>query len=184
MTQATKGNTEFYKSGYPIESAMTRTRYDLKVNSGLKAARRLKGYSLPKVHKMLQDQGYSYGLSTMRAYEANEKSTNHRYPSLNTLLILAKIYDCSLDYIFGISDNPKPPIDDIKTLLQSDRIVKWGDHVLNSEEKKELIYRFEKSSLDMLDLLDSDFPLTWEEKDIKIEHRNMIKLKTKQIMSL
>lgn len=184
MTQAIKDPNKFYPSGYPKEKAMTRNKFGLEVNHRLRTARRSKGYSLPKAHKILKEQGFSYGLSTLTSYEADEKKGNHRYPSLKTLIILANLYDCSLDYIFGISDNPKPPIDDIKKLLQTNRVVKWDDRILSPEEKNELIYRFEKTSLDMVDLLDGDFPLTWEEKDIKIEHRNMIKLKTNQIMSL
>lgn len=185
MTQAIKDPTNFYKSGYPKENNMLRSRYNLKVNSGLKAARRLKGLSIPKVQKALQEQGHSYGLSTLASYEADEKSTNHRYPSLHTLVILANLYECSMDFIFGISANSKPSnIDDLKKLLQTNRIVKWDNHVLSPEEKQELIYRFEKNSIDVLELLDDDFPLTWQEKDIKIEHRNMIKLKATQIMNL
>lgn len=184
MTQAIKDPTRFYPNGYPKENTVVRNKFNLKVNSRLREARHRKGYSLPKVHKILTEQGHAYGLSTLNSYEAKENSTNHRYPSLNTLIILANLYECSLDYIFGVTANPTMPIDDIKKLLQSNRVVKWNDHVLNPEEKKELIYRFEKESIDMLDLLDDDFPLTWEEKDIKIEHRNMIKLKAKQIMSL
>lgn len=33
--------------------------------------------------------------------------TGRSQPSIDTLILLANIFDCSIDYLVGISDNPK-----------------------------------------------------------------------------
>lgn len=88
-----------------FENGFTKTipnnKLGLPMNERLRIARGVKGFSLNKTIQELSKRGVKCGLSTLQGYEANEESLNHRYPSINMLLALAELYDCSIDYLFG-----------------------------------------------------------------------------------
>jgi transcriptional regulator with XRE-family HTH domain len=124
---------EYYESGFP--KVMNRNKFDLSVNGRLKEARNRRGYSLAKVKNLLALQGTPTGRSTIQGYEADENNINHRYPSLHMLLQLAKLYDCSLDYIFGLSEIFEPPTNDLRHFLLNNKdVLKWRDHDISKEE--------------------------------------------------
>jgi transcriptional regulator with XRE-family HTH domain len=124
---------EYYESGFP--KVMNRGKYDLQVNSRLKEARNRRGYSLAKAKNILALQGVSTGRSTIQGYEADEDNINHRYPSLHMLLQLANMYDCSLDYIFGVSDEINRPTNDLQQLILNNDTLQWQGKKISNEEK-------------------------------------------------
>jgi transcriptional regulator with XRE-family HTH domain len=126
-------NVEYYDSGFP--KVMNRGKYDMQVNSRLKEARSRRGYSLAKVKNLLALQGTPTGRSTIQGYEADEENINHRYPSLHMLLQLSKLYECSMDYIFGVSDIFEPPTNDLRHfLLNNCEALNWNGKEINKEE--------------------------------------------------
>jgi transcriptional regulator with XRE-family HTH domain len=138
QAQATK---EFYKSGFP--KVVQRGKYNLKLNERLKIARNRKGLSAQQVVKLLKKKGTSIGHSTLQGYEADENSNNHRYPSINVLKELAEFYDCSLDYLFGLTDKFKIQAinskrTDIRDLLDSDLPLTYNGKRL-TKEKRDLV---------------------------------------------
>jgi transcriptional regulator with XRE-family HTH domain len=96
---------EFYNGGFPKH--IQRNKHNLPINDRLKEARLNKGLSLTKAIQELSYRGIKCGVSTLQGYEANENSLNHRYPSIPMLLALSDLYDCSTDFLFGISDRMK-----------------------------------------------------------------------------
>jgi transcriptional regulator with XRE-family HTH domain len=123
---------EYYESGFP--KVMNRGKYDLHVNSRLKEARNRRGYSLAKVKNLLALQGTPTGRSTIQGYEADENNINHRYPSLHMLLQLAKLYNCSLDYIFGLSDMFEQQTNQLNEYLENNKEdILWHDKPISKE---------------------------------------------------
>ncbi len=132
----------FYASGFRKE--VRRSKYNLKINERLKAARNRKGLSAAGVVKALKTQGISIGHSTLQGYEADENSLNHRYPSLPVLMELAEFYGCSLDYLFGVSERFKPQLlgtkeTDMRDLLDSGKTILYNGEKLNKEQKDLII---------------------------------------------
>ena len=105
MSVVEKETREFYQSGFPKKPV--RNKYNLKINQRLKIARNRKGLSSAAVVREMKKLGISIGHSSLQGYEADENSSNHRYPSLTTLMELAEFYDCSVDYLLGVSDKIK-----------------------------------------------------------------------------
>jgi transcriptional regulator with XRE-family HTH domain len=137
--QAAETKVQFYKSGFPKE--MTRNKYNLKINERLKAARKRKKLSAMAVVEGLKKEGVSIGHSTLQGYEAAESNLNHRYPSLPVLMRLAEFYDCSLDYLFGVTDRFKPvninPKEvEILDLLESAATITFRGKKINKTRKK------------------------------------------------
>lgn len=85
----------------PVE----RKKYDLPLSERLKLARTEKRLSYAKTIEALGMRGVTCGLSTLIGYEADENSNYHRYPSMIMLLALADLYECSIDYLLGRSEN-------------------------------------------------------------------------------
>lgn len=147
--QATKKKPveDYYESGF--KKKMHRQKYNLKLNERLKAARNRTGLSAAKVVKMMKKQGTSIGHSTLQGYEADENSLNHRYPSLPTLLELADFYECSLDYLFGLTDRFKiqqltAREVEIKDLLESKAIISYKGIKLDRNQKKHVSEALDK----------------------------------------
>jgi transcriptional regulator with XRE-family HTH domain len=91
----------------PSEESKTvkiRKKYKLFINDRLKQARKNKGLTLHQTVKILKAKGVKIALASLQGYEANEESINHRYPSVKVLLELVELYECSLDFVFGQTD--------------------------------------------------------------------------------
>lgn len=97
-----------YSNGFPKVNTQ-RNKFNLPINQRLKEARMRKEMSSQAVVNELKKRGVSIGHSTLQGYEADESSLNHRYPSISVLLELAVFYDCSIDYLFGLTDEIKRP---------------------------------------------------------------------------
>jgi transcriptional regulator with XRE-family HTH domain len=142
MQLAEKETKSFYKSGLPKHKHEgQRNKYNLKINERLKVARNRKGLSTSGVVKSLKKKGVSIGQSTLQGYEADEKSLNHRYPSLPVLIELSSFYGCSLDYLFGITDKFKiTPLTsrscDIRDILESGRAIEYNGVKLNKKQRE------------------------------------------------
>jgi len=86
----------------------------------------------------LKLKGVNIGHSSLQGYEADETSLNHRYPSIQTIIVLADFYGCSTDYLFGLTNIMKKPkkrvVPDFKKELLSNRNVKWNGKTLTQEQ--------------------------------------------------
>lgn len=128
-----QNNVEYYESGFP--KVMNRGKYGMQVNERLKEARNRRGYSLAKVKSLLALQGTPTGRSTIQGYEADEDNINHRYPSLHMLLQLSNLYDCSMDYIFGVSEIYERPTNDLRHFLLNNKdVLNWNGKEISKEE--------------------------------------------------
>jgi transcriptional regulator with XRE-family HTH domain len=121
----------------------TRNKYFIPINHRLKMARIRKEMSAQSVVDALKKRGISIGLSTLQGYEADENSANHRFPSISAIYSLAKFYDVSVDYLFGLTDihespTKRKPKNDCKHELKHNKQLHWGGKVL-SADKRELI---------------------------------------------
>lgn len=139
MSVAEKETREFYESGFPKKPV--RNKYNLKLNQRLKSARNRKGLSSASVVKELKKIGISIGHSSLQGYEADENSLNHRYPSLTVLMELAEFYDCSIDYLLGLSDTferdkPKKKSIDIYDLLDSENTLFYDGIKLSKQQMR------------------------------------------------
>jgi transcriptional regulator with XRE-family HTH domain len=126
---------DFYRSGFPKE--MQRGKYNLPLNERLKAARNAKELSAAQVVKKLKRRGVSIGHSTLQGYEANETSINHRYPSLPILLALSEFYECSLDYLFGYTQEPNRY--DMRKQLENNKKLLWDGKKLKKKHREEIL---------------------------------------------
>jgi transcriptional regulator with XRE-family HTH domain len=82
-----------------------RPKYDYPLNHRLKMARIKKEMSAQAVVDALKKKGVDISHSSLQGYETDEDRPNHRYPSIHALVALAKFYGCSLDYLFGLTDD-------------------------------------------------------------------------------
>ncbi|MCB7159990.1 helix-turn-helix domain-containing protein [Bacillus subtilis] len=88
---------------------------------------------LRKAHKYtMEDIGRKLGIakSSYGGYEAESKK-----PPLDKLTQLAEIYDVSIDYILGVTDDPDPKKErkNISEFLEKDNL-HWDGHPLSPHE--------------------------------------------------
>ncbi|MCY9376484.1 helix-turn-helix domain-containing protein [Bacillus sp. T17B1] len=88
---------------------------------------------LRKAHKYtMEDIGRKLGIakSSYGGYEAESKK-----PPLDKLTQLAEIYDVSVDYIIGVTDDPDPKKErkNISEFLEKDNL-HWNGHPLSPDE--------------------------------------------------
>ena len=133
---------EYYQSGFP--KVMVRGKYNMLISSRLKEARTKRGYSLSDVKVLLSKKGIETGRSTIQGYEVDEDNINHRYPSLHMLLQIANVYDCSLDYIFGVSNEMNRPTDNLNEYLLNNDKVCWRGKEISKEEKAMIARKIEQ----------------------------------------
>jgi transcriptional regulator with XRE-family HTH domain len=116
-----------------------RNKYDLDLNKRLKVVREKRGLTFRKVVDLLKARGVKTGASTIQGYEADENAANHRYPSPYMLLHLSKVYNCSLDYVFGLSEEIERQTLDIKEQLLLYDVSLWGGQEITAGEKALLL---------------------------------------------
>lgn len=153
MSVAKEKKAESYESGFP--KVMKRSKYNLKINERLKSARNRKGLSAQAVVDMLgKKKIIEIGHSTLQGYEADEKSLNHRYPSLPVLMELAEFYGCSLDYLFGVSEKYKRSTltvreTDIRDVLESKGSISYNGFKLNKKKRELILSRLDEYLAEM-----------------------------------
>ncbi len=84
---------------------------------------------LRKAHKLTMEQlGEKIGIakSSYGGYEAESKK-----PPLDKLIILAKLYDVSVDYILGLTDDPDPKVE--RKNLNRKTLYPWDGYKLTPE---------------------------------------------------
>lgn len=116
-----------------------RNKYNLDINKRMKLVREKRGLTYRKVVAMLELRGVKTGVSTIQGYEADENNANHRYPSPYMILQLAKLYDCSTDYFFGISNEIERQTLDIKEQLATYDKNYWNGQEITAGQKALLI---------------------------------------------
>ena len=116
-----------------------RNKYNLDLNQRLKNVRNKRNMSIRKVVALLELRGVSTGVSTIQGYEADETTANHRYPSPYMILQLAKLYGCSTDYFFGISDEMERQSLDIQTQLLDYEKSYWNGQEITAGQKALLL---------------------------------------------
>src|SRR4051794_4114424 len=116
-----------------------RNKYNLDLNRRLKDVREKRGLSYRKVVALLELRGVNTGVSTIQGYEANENNANHRYPSPYMILQLAKLYGCSTDYFFGLSDEIERQTLDIKDQLTMYEKNYWNGQEITAGQKALLL---------------------------------------------
>lgn len=133
---------EYYASGFP--KVLVRGKYDMQISARLKEARTLRKYSLAQVRDALKKRGIETGRSTIQGYEVDEDNANHRYPSLHMLLNIANVYDCSLDYVFGVSDEINRPTSDLRQMLLHNDTLNWNGKEISQEERAMICRKVEQ----------------------------------------
>ena len=116
-----------------------RNKYNLDINKRMKLVREKRGLTYRKVVAMLELRGVKTGVSTIQGYEADENNANHRYPSPYMILQLAKLYNCSTDYFFGISNEIERQTLDIKEQLATYDKNYWNGQEITAGQKALLI---------------------------------------------
>jgi len=125
---------------FPSEQNMKRTKFDLPLNERLKTIRKRRNMSLTDVTKALaKSYGIKTATSTIQGYEASESNQNHRYPNAHVLLNLANLYNCSLDYIFGLTDEIELPTGDIYKHVVEKNVTLWKGKPMSDAQKMLLI---------------------------------------------
>jgi transcriptional regulator with XRE-family HTH domain len=125
---------------FPKEADMKRTKFNLPINDRLKKVRHHRNLSLRKVVELLKNEhGLELATSTLQGYEASESNQNHRYPSSYVLLTLANLYNCSLDFIYGLSDEMERPSKDVfDNVLLRDKVL-WKGQEMSDAQKAMLV---------------------------------------------
>jgi transcriptional regulator with XRE-family HTH domain len=130
----TASQEEIYQSGFPKQ--VKRTKHDMVLNERLRIARQKKGFSLAHVSNMLRARGINTGATTIQGYEADENNINHRYPPVYMLYNLAKLYDVTVDYLFGFTNEPRKATDDIKEMLEKNQATFWNGKKMSQGQKE------------------------------------------------
>lgn len=135
----TAPDINYYESGFP--KSIHRHKLNVPVNQRLRYAREKKKYTLAKATKEINKLGVACALSTLQSYEAAEESLNRRYPSIKMLISLANLYDCSTDFLLGLSDEPNRYTPDIHTLIEKNRSIAWKDTPIEPHQQEMIVYK-------------------------------------------
>jgi transcriptional regulator with XRE-family HTH domain len=114
------------------------------VNSRLRQARELKRYTLAKTSQELKKRGVSCAVSTLQSYEQPENSMNRRYPSLKMLVSLANLFECSTDFLLGISDEMNRYDCDLFNQMTKFKKVSWKNEVIDNHQAHMIIYKMDQ----------------------------------------
>lgn len=136
MLTATK-DTNFYPK-------IVQSKPSMPINARLRHARELKGYTLAKAVQEFKKRGIPCALSTLQSYEQPEESINRRYPSLKMLVSLANLYECSTDFLLGISDEMNRYDCDLYTQMTRNKKVAWKKQVIDEHQANMIIYKMDQ----------------------------------------
>ena len=136
MSAIVKENYYLDKQGNPTyPKNMARNKFNMSVNKRLREARNKRGYSLAKAVASLKVRGEVTSVSTIQGYEAEENNINHRYPSLHKLLQLVNLYNCSMDYVFGLTEEMERPSQDLLQNIQNLDKIYWNGKEMSQGQK-------------------------------------------------
>jgi transcriptional regulator with XRE-family HTH domain len=138
----TATTTKFYESGFP--KSIHRHKLNVPVNERLRFARENKKYTLAKATKELNKLGIACALSTLQSYEAAEDSLNRRFPSLKMLISLSDLYECSTDFLLGISDEPNRYTPDLLSQIENNQKLSWRDKSIDKHQQAMIVYKIEQ----------------------------------------
>jgi transcriptional regulator with XRE-family HTH domain len=138
----TAPNTKYYESGFP--KSIHRHKLNVPVNERLRFARENKKLTLAKATKELNKLGVACALSTLQSYEAAEESLNRRFPSLKMLISLSNLYECSTDFLLGISDEPNRYTPDLLEQIENNRTLVWGNSVIDDVQKNMIVHKVDQ----------------------------------------
>jgi transcriptional regulator with XRE-family HTH domain len=138
----TAKETDYYESGFP--KLMSREKWSIPLNERLRYVRMQKKITLAKATKELNKRGISCAISTLQSYEAAEESLNRRYPSLKMLISLANLYECSTDFLFGISDEMNRHTNDLHTQMERNKKVSWRNKEIQEQELNMMIFKMDQ----------------------------------------
>lgn len=138
----TATNLKYYESGF--SKIINRDKKSVPVNIRLRIARERKKYTLSRATQELNRQGINCAMSTLQSYEAAEESLNRRLPSVKMLISLALLYDCSTDYLLGLSDEINPYTTDIHTTLIRNHSLSWRNEKMDAHQLSMIIHKVEQ----------------------------------------
>jgi transcriptional regulator with XRE-family HTH domain len=144
---------------YDNDGQTKKDKINLPLNERLRIARNATRMTSAGVVKELKKQGYSIGHSTLQGYEADEKSANHRYPSIQNLITLSDFYGCSMDFLFGLTDKIERPKSKKKIILKAEPM-----------DLKESLY-------------DPNEPIYWEGKRFTDRQKKLVKAQIEFILN-
>lgn len=142
MVSVPETDSDYYESGFP--KTIHRQKLNIPVNVRLRFARENKNLTLAKATKELNDRGVECAMSTLQSYEAAEESSNRRYPSLRMLISLADLYDCSTDFLLGITDEPNRYTPDLLAQFQKNQLCAWGGRVIDEHQQSMIIHKIQQ----------------------------------------
>lgn len=128
-----------YESGFP--KSIIRERSSIPVNDRLRFAREKKKLTLTRAAEKLNKNGVSCAVSTLQSYEAAEMSTNRRLPSLKMLISLSNLYDCSTDFLLGLSDEPNRYTPDLHSQIRLNSNMAWKNQKIDKFQEEAIILK-------------------------------------------
>jgi transcriptional regulator with XRE-family HTH domain len=138
----TAPDSNFYASGFP--KSIHRHELNVPVNERLRVAREHKKYTLTRAARELNKKGVACAISTLQSYEQAGDSQHRRYPSIKMLISLANLYDCSTDYLLGISDEPQRYTPDLLAQIKNNQSIAWRDQDIDEHQKNMIVYKIEQ----------------------------------------
>jgi transcriptional regulator with XRE-family HTH domain len=139
---STATDIKYYESGFP--KSIHRQNLNIPLNDRLRYARERKKLTLAMVTKELNKTGVNCALSTVQSYEISKDSMNRRYPSIKMLISLANLYDCSTDFLLGISEEPNRYTPDIHKQFENNRTMAWKDTRVDQHQKDMIMYKIDQ----------------------------------------
>lgn len=133
---------EYHESGFPKK--INRHNKDLPLNSRLRFIREKKGFTITRVVNELKRQGVPCAYSTLQSYECPEDSMHRRFPSIRMLVSLANLYECSTDFLLGITEEFHRHDDDLYNQIKNNKQVVWKKQVIDQYQANMIIYKMDQ----------------------------------------
>jgi transcriptional regulator with XRE-family HTH domain len=133
---------DIYESGFL--KSIHRHHEDIPINERLKIARERKKWTLSRTTREINALGISCALSTLQSYEAGNKSLNRRIPSLKMLISLANLYECSTDYLLGISDEINRYTTNMHEQFTKNQSSSWRNQKIEEPQMEMIIFKVDQ----------------------------------------